>query len=250
MPDESKLDDPAATEQAVQEVIAESKSAQNVEAESDSEDDENAPSTSTTTDASAAKRKKKSKKKRIKAALTGVSDGKAGERESLDKAVNSLSQKDIQELLRMNPALASQLGVDEGASASSAAEALKKLKLEDIMTGLAASGKNVKDMGSYKFWGTQPVPKFGETGEIKEGPLKEIDIALVPKEPGPLVDGFEWVTMDLLQDDQLQEVFDLLYGHFVEDDEGMFRFNYSKAFLRWLAHASSTLLQLLTYSGH
>jgi glycylpeptide N-tetradecanoyltransferase len=233
MPDESKLDDPAATKEAVEEVLAESKGKQQAEVESESEEDENAPSSSTANDASPAKKKKKSKKKRIKAALTGGSGDKVSERETLDKAVNSLSQKDIAELLRMNPALASQLGVNEGSSASSAAEALKKLKLEDIMTGLAASGKNVKDMGSYKFWGTQPVPKFGETGEIKEGPLKEIDPALVPKEPGPLVDGFEWVTMDLLDDEQLQEVFELLYGHFVEDDEGMFRFNYSKSFLRW-----------------
>jgi len=233
MPDESKPEDPAATKEAVKEVIAESKNDQQPDVESDSEEDENAPSTSTTTEATPAKKKKKSKKKRIKAALIGGSGEGPQTREELDKAVNSLSKKDIEELLRMNPALASQLGVNEGSSTSQAAEALKKLKLEDIMTGLAASGKNVKDMGSYKFWGTQPVPKFGETGEVKEGPLKEIDPDQVPKEPGPLVDGFEWVTMDLLEDSQLQEVFELLYGHFVEDDEGMFRFNYSKSFLRW-----------------
>ena len=72
----------------------------------------------------------------------------------------------------------------------------------------------------------------------------------MPKEPRPLYEGFEWVTMDLTQDkevlkdksytlwyqadfEQLEEVYDLLTGHYVEDDEAMFRFNYSMAFLNW-----------------
>lgn len=232
MPEESKLDDSVATKAAVEEVLKEAEDPQDVDAGSESEEDENAATTEATTENAPAKKKKRSKKKRIKSALTG-GDKEGDSRENIDRAVNSLSKKEIDELFRMNPALASQLGVGEGSSTSQAAEALKKLKLEDIMTGLAASGKNVKDMGSYKFWGTQPVPKFGDTGEITEGPLKEIDLEKVPKEPGPLIEGFEWVTMDLLDDAQLQEVFDLLYGHFVEDDEGMFRFNYSKSFLRW-----------------
>jgi glycylpeptide N-tetradecanoyltransferase len=31
----------------------------------------------------------------------------------------------------------------------------------------------------------------------------------------------------------LKEVYDLLNGHYVEDDAAMFRFNYSVSFLRW-----------------
>lgn len=101
------------------------------------------------------------------------------------------------------------------------------------MTGLAANGKNAKDMGSYKFWQTQPVPKFGEASEIEEGPFKIIDPANVPKEPSPMVGGYEWVTMDLTREEELKEVHELLYGHYVEDDGAMFRFNYSIAFLKW-----------------
>jgi glycylpeptide N-tetradecanoyltransferase len=235
MPDESKVNDPAAKQKAAKEVIAEAKS-ENAQVESENEDEheDGAPSGSTPASGAAAK-KKKSKKKRIKAALSGgAGESEAGSsKEEISKAVSGLSKSDVAELLKMNPALAQQLGVGEGATPSQAADALKKLRLEDIMTGLASSGKNVKDMGSYKFWGTQPVPKFGETEEIKEGPFKIIDPEQVPKEPGPLVDGFEWVTMDLTDDDEIKEVFDLLYGHFVEDDEGMFRFNYSKSFLKW-----------------
>lgn len=32
---------------------------------------------------------------------------------------------------------------------------------------------------------------------------------------------------------QLEEVYELLSGHYVEDDEAMFRFNYSVSFLNW-----------------
>jgi glycylpeptide N-tetradecanoyltransferase len=39
--------------------------------------------------------------------------------------------------------------------------------------------------------------------------------------------------MDLTKDEEIEEVFTLLYGHYVEDSEAMFRFNYSKSFLRW-----------------
>lgn len=32
---------------------------------------------------------------------------------------------------------------------------------------------------------------------------------------------------------QLEEVYDLLTGHYVEDGDAMFRFNYSPSFLNW-----------------
>lgn len=65
-----------------------------------------------------------------------------------------------------------------------------------------------------------------------------------------MLEGFEWVTMDLTDDKevrinkayqedvslmriQLEEVYDLLTGHYVEDGEAMFRFNYSSSFLNW-----------------
>ncbi|KAI9641046.1 glycylpeptide N-tetradecanoyltransferase [Ciborinia camelliae] len=207
------------------------------QAQVESENEEDEPNTGTTGTPSTGK-KKKSKRKKIKAALGVGSSNESSKdttRDDLSKAVASLSKSQIADLLALNPALAQQIGaVDGDLSGKEAAEAVRKLSLEDIMTGLASSGKNVKEMGAYKFWQTQPVPKFGESSEIiEEGPFKIVDPALVPKEPGPLVAGFNWVTMDMTSDEALQEVFDLLYGHYVEDDEAMFRFNYSKSFLRW-----------------
>jgi glycylpeptide N-tetradecanoyltransferase len=45
--------------------------------------------------------------------------------------------------------------------------------------------------------------------------------------------GFEWSTVDITAADQLEELYQLLNLNYVEDDDNMFRFDYSKDFLRW-----------------
>jgi glycylpeptide N-tetradecanoyltransferase len=106
---------------------------------------------------------------------------------------------------------------------------------EDVQAGLARKGKSAKDMASYKFWGTQPVPKFGEepVAPIQEGPIKIQKLEDVPKQPPALISGFEWDFLDLTDKSQLDEVYDLLSGHFVEDDGATFRLKYSTAILKW-----------------
>ncbi|KAI2638350.1 Glycylpeptide N-tetradecanoyltransferase [Xylaria nigripes] len=155
----------------------------------------------------------------------------------IHKAIDGLTDDQINQLLDLNPALASELANSSDNTPNVAAEALRRLNLQDIMTGLASSGKNVKDMGAYKFWATQPVPKFGEhenpSDPVEEGPIRIQTIEEIAKEPAPLIDGFEWATLDLLDDAQLKEVWELLNGHYVEDDEAMFRFNYSTSILKW-----------------
>ena len=78
------------------------------------------------------------------------------------------------------------------------------------------TGKNQKDMASYKFWQTQPVPRFGQStaiecssdteidvitddapDKVQDGPIKVIDPNTISKDPLPMIEGFEWVTMDL-----------------------------------------------------
>ncbi|KAI2601943.1 peptide N-myristoyl transferase [Hypoxylon sp. NC1633] len=163
--------------------------------------------------------------------------GKEKAAKKLHKAIDGLSKEQATQLLDLNPALANELGSSSNDDPNAAADALKRLNLQDIMTGLASSGKNVKDMGAYKFWATQPVPKFGEDGDadqsVEEGPIKTQTVDEIPGTPAPLLGGFEWSTIDLLDDNQLKEVWELLNGHYVEDDEAMFRFNYSASILKW-----------------
>ena len=88
-------------------------------------------------------------------------------------------------------------------------------------------------MKEYKFWKTQPVKKFDETFE-KEGP---IDPPRTPDEisdkPLPLLSSFEWVDIDVNNDKELEEVYLLLNGNYVEDKDSTFRFNYTKEFFQW-----------------
>ncbi len=76
-------------------------------------------------------------------------------------------------------------------------------------------------MASYKFWSTQPVPKFSDEkpAMIEEGPIKIQEIKDMPQDPPALLDGFRWVQVDLTNENEMQEVYKLLNGHYVEDNE-------------------------------
>ncbi|PHH86816.1 hypothetical protein CDD83_9730 [Cordyceps sp. RAO-2017] len=180
------------------------------------------------------KKKKKSKRKKAKELLTGRTEDQEAD---IKRAIGGLTPQQMKELLALNPSLAHEVSQAAGSAdptPEQAAALLKRMNLQDIMTGLASAGKNVKDMGAYKFWQTQPVPRFGDEDRVvDEGPLRVQTVDEVDREPQPLVAGFEWVTMDLGSDDEIKEVYELLNGHYVEDDEAMFRFNYSPAILRW-----------------
>ena len=52
-------------------------------------------------------------------------------------------------------------------------------------------------------------------------------------EPYNMPKGFEWSDIDILDPHQLDEVYKLLTANYVEDDDCMFRFDYSPAFLTW-----------------
>lgn len=44
---------------------------------------------------------------------------------------------------------------------------------------------------------------------------------------------FEWDTLDINNDVILKELYILLNENYVEDEDNMFRFDYSPEFLRW-----------------
>lgn len=85
----------------------------------------------------------------------------------------------------------------------------------------------------YQFWDTQPVPRLNETPEVNDRiePNKEPD--QVRAEPYNLPEGFVWDTLELNDDAILKELYTLLNENYVEDEDKMFRFDYSPQFLRW-----------------
>ena len=203
--------------------------------DSDSEP-ENAPSKDTTqpteaSSATAVKRKKKSKK--LKSILTGDSESsKPSTSDNAKSAGSRMTPQMIDSLLEMNPSLRGELG---SMDKSQAAEVLRKMDASQLLTGLSLGGKNQKDMASYKFWQTQPVRHFDEKAdEIKEdGPIREVVPEKIPQNAAPLPEGYEWCELDMTKDEEIQETYQLLSNHYVEDDNAMFRFNYSQSFLNW-----------------
>jgi len=227
MSEESPITDPKLDQEALQDSL------QTQDHDEDVDDLEAAGGTNTDeVAAGSATKKKKSKKAKLKKAF-GVGNHNDGDKEVSGGSPapgNKLTSGMVEQLLEMNPSLKSEV---EGMDKDKATETLKKLDIADLLTGMSVSGKNQKDMASYKFWQTQPVPRFDEEQQAEDGPIKVIDPQRVPKDPSPMHEGFEWVTMDLTIEKEIEEVYELLNGHYVEDAEALFRFNYSQSFLNW-----------------
>ena len=54
------------------------------------------------------------------------------------------------------------------------------------------------------------------------------------KEPAKLPKGFVWADINILDDSEANELYHLLKENYVEDEDNMFRFDYSIDFLRWV----------------
>lgn len=91
-------------------------------------------------------------------------------------------------------------------------------------------------MDTHGFWDDQPVPRTGESvkDEDYDAPIdKPKTVDEIPEEPLPLPAGFHWANVDIMDDEQANDVYELLTKHYVEDDGASFRFDYAVNFLRW-----------------
>ncbi|KAI0341836.1 N-myristoyl transferase [Trametopsis cervina] len=113
--------------------------------------------------------------------------------------------------------------------------ALEQMKIKDVIQGKAGvGGINKKDVGSHKFWGTQPVPQIGDELPESDGYIEPSKPSSeVRQEPFQLQHQFEWSDLDVADDAQLRELYELLSANYIEDDDAEFRFQYSAEFLRW-----------------
>ncbi|XP_043923442.1 glycylpeptide N-tetradecanoyltransferase 2 isoform X2 [Protopterus annectens] len=112
-------------------------------------------------------------------------------------------------------------------------------KLQDIQRAMEllstcqGPAKNLDEANKrkYQFWDTQPVPKLNEV-VTTHGPI-EPDKDNVRQDSYSLPQGFMWDTLDLSSPEVLKELYTLLNENYVEDDDNMFRFDYSSEFLLW-----------------
>jgi len=133
MPEESTETDTRVDEAAVQEVV-DSKSGNNPTNE-DAEEDEIPDNTSPDAiAASSTAKKKKSKKAKLKKALGMDSheDKEAGSSSNPNPA-SKLTNGMVEQLLEMNPSLKSEV---EGMDRNNAAEAVRKMDVADLLTGM------------------------------------------------------------------------------------------------------------------
>src|SRR3989338_5148524 len=86
-----------------------------------------------------------------------------------------------------------------------------------------------------EFWDSQPVPRLMEPiRNIENEPMDVVrTVDEIPAEPYALLAEFEWSDVAVENKAQLDELYDLLYNNYVEDDDAIFRFDYSRAFLTW-----------------
>ncbi|KAK9836277.1 hypothetical protein WJX81_001521 [Elliptochloris bilobata] len=92
----------------------------------------------------------------------------------------------------------------------------------------------------YAFWETQPVSQFDDQAAA-EGPIDAPKtVADVRQEPYTLPKEFEWSTCDVNDTKTVEEIYQLLTFNYVEDDDNMFRFDYSQDFLKWALQPPGT----------
>lgn len=111
------------------------------------------------------------------------------------------------------------------------AQALQQMKLKAEQ----AIAEKKQEQG-HKFWNTQPVPQAGDEAPEDTSVNDEIEtkvVADVQEEPYALPPSFEWSVCDMTDPSVASEVYTLLCENYVEDDDNMFRFDYSREFLKW-----------------
>ncbi|GJQ08369.1 hypothetical protein GpartN1_g3306.t1 [Galdieria partita] len=107
------------------------------------------------------------------------------------------------------------------------------------LTVQSSGGEQLSTSSIHKFWSTQPVPQLEEQSTaLDEGPIEpNKDPEDIRKQPFPLLPQFEWTECDIENQEELEEVYQLLNANYVEDDDSMFRFDYSGSFLYWALRA-------------
>ncbi|KAG0798956.1 hypothetical protein G6F22_003706 [Rhizopus arrhizus] len=148
--------------------------------------------------------------------------------------------KKVDKLVKKTEKLKTNASASASSSNNNGDQVLMKQQLRQLMENMALMEQSglikssaKKDLGSHKFWSTQPVPNYDE--DITEsGPIEpDIPYDQIRKEPLPLPKEFEWCEIDMSQEKQVKELYELLTFNYVEDDEAQFRFDYSAEFLKW-----------------
>jgi glycylpeptide N-tetradecanoyltransferase len=99
----------------------------------------------------------------------------------------------------------------------------------EMLREAGVSTESLEDK-AHAFWDTQPMTQ--REAQFQEGPVvPNKSKEEIRAEPLNMPTGFEWITLDIMHPEQRQELYTLLVNNYVEDDDALFRFDYSKEFL-------------------
>ncbi|CAI4229046.1 unnamed protein product [Auanema sp. JU1783] len=137
-----------------------------------------------------------------------------------------------------------------GVGSSDDAKAMNSISLKQAIN-LQQLSRQLGDMStdesskSFAFWNTQPVPKMDEFVDETVNSFIEPNVSLdkIRQEPYSLPDAFAWSDVDLNDEQELKELYTLLTENYVEDEDNMFRFDYSAEFLKWALQIPGWLKQ-------
>ncbi|XP_052801642.1 glycylpeptide N-tetradecanoyltransferase 1-like [Mya arenaria] len=110
---------------------------------------------------------------------------------------------------------------------------VKELEMLSMVAGNAPKSMDEATKKRYQFWETQPVPKINEKVSGNEEIEQDKPSDEIRQESYSLPSGFNWDTLDIRDPLILKELYTLLNENYVEDDDNMFRFDYSPEFLQW-----------------
>ncbi|XP_072910636.1 glycylpeptide N-tetradecanoyltransferase 2 isoform X3 [Hemitrygon akajei] len=95
----------------------------------------------------------------------------------------------------------------------------------------------------FRFTGNQSSTASFKNEVVTTHGSIEPDKENIRQEPYSLPQGFMWDTLDMGNTEELKELYTLLNENYVEDDDNMFRFDYSPQFLQWALRPPGWLRQ-------
>merc|ERR1719270_2685930 len=110
---------------------------------------------------------------------------------------------------------------------------MKAMEILNLQAAGPAKNEEEAAKKSYQFWSTQPVPSIDEVVTSNECITPDLPITEVRQDGFTLPQGLQWDTLQLDDPLVLKELYVLLNENYVEDDDNMFRFDYSPEFLAW-----------------
>jgi len=114
--------------------------------------------------------------------------------------------------------------------------ALQQQNIATPAPNSSASAMAGTNANAHAFWDTQPMFKQGQAA-----PQELLHAPLIPNKPMEdlrqtpynMPKGYLWADIDISNEAEKNQVYDLLNKNYVEDDDCMFRFDYSHEFLKW-----------------